>query len=149
MPFVVPGDVDVSGVVRPKTKVTIAVFLPILNFDLYCFDPYRVVGVSEWCVLEKNTLMFCDYIHWWYFGDAVGATNCIDLASSNCLSSTLHIWVVSLWISIKFSVWPCDTHHHRLPMINLKKRDFKNGVKCLHLCWPFNFNVPLYNMTQL
>ena len=27
--------------------VTIAVFLPILNFDLYCFDPYRVVGVSE------------------------------------------------------------------------------------------------------
>ena len=26
---------------------TIAVFLPILNFDLYCFDPYRVVGVSE------------------------------------------------------------------------------------------------------
>ena len=27
--------------------VTIAVFLTILNFDLYCFGPYMVVGVSE------------------------------------------------------------------------------------------------------
>ena len=27
--------------------VTIAVFLTILNFDLYCFDPYMIVGVRE------------------------------------------------------------------------------------------------------